>query len=156
MSLYQRPKSVRAVGLLTCLGSLAGLVTSLSGILSDQSGGAGLLFLSIALAYFLAGMIIGGNLIFEQVQYRKRCVWFWWIQVPVLNSSYFSFHAATGAFCALWLRFDVYDAGFAFGIGSQFQIELMAGGPMAVGVNIFALTIVLLIRGLINAEMRRK
>ena len=100
----------------------------------------------------MAGAVIGGKLIFDQAQFRQQCIWFWWVQVPVLNSGYFSFHAATGVFFALWLRFDVVDAGFSFGIGSQFQIGLMADGATAIGLNVLALPIVLLIRGFANAE----
>jgi hypothetical protein len=135
---------------------LAGLVSTLNGFVRADSGFAGSLFLSVALVYFLVGVFIGAKLIFDQTRFRQQSFWFWLIQVPVVNSAYFSFHVTTGAFCALWLRLDVYDAGVAFGIASQFQIELMAGGPVAMGINILALSIVLLIRGVVNAAAEVK
>lgn len=152
MTLYRKPIVLRLVGIITCLGSLAGLVTTVNGFVADDGGSTGFSFLSIAFIYFFAGLYIGAKLALDQGQSQRQCLWFWWIQVPVLNSAYFSFHAATGAFCALWLRLDVYDAGFAFGIASQFEISLMAGGPVAIGVNVLALAIVLSLRRVVRAK----
>lgn len=82
-------------------------------------------------------------------------IWFWSVQIPVLNSSYLTFHVTTGAFAAFWARFDVFELGFGADLASQFEVDLMTSGPLAVGANILAITIVLFLSHIDRIEFRR-
>lgn len=129
--------------ILTFLGCLVGLVGAGGKIYNNEAGILGYVFLSIPFFYFLSGTIIAANLIFNIEKSRRLFIWFWSSQIPVLKSSYLSFHAVTGAVCVFWIRLDELDIGIGFGIAIKFQFDLMVEGPTAIGINIFALAMTL-------------
>ena len=145
MSGARNTKVLTVLGLLTFLGSLAGLISALSRF-SNYSGNILTEFLAlIGCVYFVTGIILGAILINRRSRFRYEHVIFWCAQIPVLESSYFSFHVVTGFLMAIWLRLDVADAGYGLGFVSQLEISIMTGGPMVVGVNIAPIVVVYLL-----------
>ncbi len=132
----------RLLACLTIWGGIAGAMACLVALFSS-SGFFGAIITGGLVVLFIWS-VWGGVLLLEgqpNALHLNQLVWA--LQVPVLATPWLQYIFASGGYVPIWVRFDVFQFGVNFVLGSQAQLYFNSQSePMTVGVNLFALAVI--------------
>jgi len=134
----------RALGLLSIGGGAVGLSSSMAtAVKGGVMYGVNSFSMILGLVFFLWGMWCGIQMLEGRGQALLRNSIFWLAQVPVFNTSVFSYSAFCGLQFQLFIKLQPLDVGFIGSVfGAQFSINFgQPELPLFVGVNVIALLI---------------
>jgi hypothetical protein len=129
---------------LTLGGSIVGIVVGLVVLFAAPIEVASLLLMAFLLAVFGVGVLIGVWLWRRDPRGTKWAVPFWALQIPLVSSSAFSYQFATGAFLFLVLTGDG-RLQLNGQLGSALNVYLNSPAPVAIGVNVVAIVMTVLL-----------
>ncbi|MBJ7575476.1 hypothetical protein [Luteimonas sp. MC1828] len=135
----------RTLGVLAIGGGALGLAV---GVQAAASANGMLSWLVIVpfLCLYLWGIWCGVCLVENREGAARANMFFWAIQMPLVQSPYIGYLFASGFFSTITFQPFGAELGFLFWLGSKFEVSLMqADKPVVLGVNLFALFVVALL-----------
>ena len=138
MHLWQR----RILGVLALGGSFLGLALGLM-LLPQQGPLLAKVFVILFLALYCWGIWCGVMMLEASESAVRSNLWFWAVQIPLLQSPYFGYAFASGALTTVTFQPATAKFDFLLWLGSKFEYSLLQSDkPFVLGINLFALVIV--------------
>ncbi|MDM4768545.1 hypothetical protein [Pelomonas sp. SE-A7] len=132
------------LGLLSIGGAAWGLIAIAMLLLQSWPGLLSALLVGAVAAVFAFGAYVGVLALRRTPGWLRKSTVFWALQIPLVLSPAVSYALASGGYFAVWLQLHPpVKVGANFLLGSTFTLKLLSGGPVVVGVNLFALGIFL-------------
>ena len=128
---------------LTIGGGYAGLVYGVEAMFQQKAGEPINLLLCAAIIVVYGFIIVSGLLFAENPGNRFPLVLAWVLQIPWFSSSVLTYGFAAGARLSVVFRESSLICGWRF--GSDFQLMLFQNNPIGIGVNFFAILIVIIL-----------
>lgn len=126
-------------------GSFWGLLLIANQIIAGAVTGLGLAFTLPFVVFYAWGIWCGIALIESAPRAIRRARWFWTLQIPVFFSPFISFVLIAGAGFVVGGNITGLRAFVEYHVGSQFRFDINRGAEWALGVNLVALAIALLL-----------
>lgn len=148
MKLWQR----RTLGILSIGGGCIG-ITAATGLLASQNLWLNNAFIIMAILLYAWGLWCGAMLYEGREDWLNKNLIFWAIQIPSFSSPYFSYAFSSGAefINTIGLQSSNDRLDYSFQLGSHFKYNVIdANEPVSVGVNLFAVIVVLFLSSLIK------
>lgn len=139
------------LGILTIGGGVTGIalgITFLDVSISWLPGLVSVVFLTL----YLWGTWCGIKILKGSPEALRSSMPFWSIQIPVIQSSFASYIFSNGAFAGVLLKPTEHRFDLQVWIGSQAEISVMTGKPLTLGINVFALFVVVWLWRLVRVQ----
>lgn len=131
--------------ILTIGGGFLGIAFTLQAFFSaKESNPVFYAMLTAFVALYAYGIFAGFRLI--EKEETKHLIVFYWLQVPWFSSPLLTYHLASGFFLSVSLIDWRFNA--AFRLGSDWRFSLFQSDPWGVGINLFALAMVIILHRL--------
>ncbi len=142
----------RILGVLTLGGSATGVVLS-SEQLINSSGIAVMFIYTLFMSLYCWGVWLGVKVLEKQPNFERQLVKFWCMQVPVFWSPMVGYFFASGFHATAFFNFSTLTFTGSFQLGSVYNFSLLrAGQPWQLGVNVFAIGVVLFLSSHIKGK----
>ncbi len=130
------------LGVLGIGGAAWGLVATAVGASQIRGGILGVLILAAIAAMYLFSGYCGVRAIQRKYGWVRLNQVLWAVQVPAFVSPLLSYSFSTGGFVTAWLQLHPsFHIGGSTWLGSAFTLNFLTPGPLAVGINLFALVV---------------
>ncbi|WP_139304889.1 hypothetical protein [Microbulbifer marinus] len=139
MKNYQR----RVIGILTLGGSFTGVVLSAEQLMSVSGVMPVLIYVAFT-ALYAWGVWLGIAVLENLSKFERGLSKFWCLQIPAFWSPIFGYFFTSGFHLTVFINLSGLSVTGNFQAGSVFKFSLLQSGqPWQVGVNIFAVGVVL-------------
>ena len=129
------------LGCLALGGGAIGLAAIFSVLLADRPAVAKAIVL-LSLPLYAWGMWCGVQMLERHPHALRNNFRFWVIQIPILHSSVLSGLFSSGLSVDVWVQFVPPNINFFAWVGSRFELSINQPKPLALGVNLVALAVV--------------
>lgn len=143
----------RVLGILDLGGSFLGLALGLTSVLQQKTVVVVIFEIPFLLLYCW-GVWCGVQMLENGPRAVRMNMGFWAIQIPYFMSPIVGYLFTSGAFLLVTYAPGTSVTSFAARIGSQFQVSLLQGQPLQIGVNFLALAICIVL--LVNRRRSAK
>lgn len=152
-----KPWLRRTLGLLPIVGGGAGLTVLTTVVTGQQSLNAlGVVILTVFALLYLVGILAGLWMLESHRHAVALNLVFWTLQVPQLISPVVTYIFWAPANLGVWWNMSTSKAGFAYQVGSTFQVSLFSlGSNVAIALNVFALVCALYLSVLYRRQYPR-
>ena len=140
MDAWQR----RTIGVLTLGGSAVGFTAIIDRVPILEMRGISLVIVGVFAAFFVSGLIIGLFLIEGKKKTLPLAMAFWVAQIPVVSAPFVRYDLFTGTKLDITLSPGL-TLNFKWGGGAEFNFNLFQGDSLAIGLNVVAAVIAVLL-----------
>lgn len=130
----------RTVGVMTLGGSATGFTVTITQFVGGDYPAFTLLVFAFFLLVFAYGVVAGVLVLENHDRMTTYAFPFWAIQAPVLSSSWITYSLFSGAQLNLLITGEPMIQ-LVWGAGASFMLVLFQGAPFAIGVNLVAVVV---------------